>query len=88
MTRQASSFWARGVGVRALRLRPIAAARNKKPAPGMPRAGFDLLQLQFRSVTGIYPGSVTLSSAFYRSGQILQNFGAAFHKTAKFDDRM
>jgi hypothetical protein len=54
----------------------------------MPRAGFDLLQLQFRSVTGIYPGSVTLSSAFYRSGQILQNFGAAFHKTAKFDDRM
>ena len=61
-----------------------AARGDKKAGRGFTRAGFPLPRIQFRSVTGLYPGSVTLSIPFYRSGQILQIWRASSHKTALF----
>ncbi|MEA3065789.1 MAG: hypothetical protein QOJ27_2241 [Sphingomonadales bacterium] len=63
--------------------RPLGGAR-KKPAAGCPRRLFDPPHSQFWSVIRIYPGSVTLSSEIYRSGQILQMHRASLLKTAIF----
>jgi hypothetical protein len=63
------------LGARSLKTGPglagPRAAPKEKAGRGDPGRLFDLLQLQFCSVTKRYLSSVTLSSDLYRSGQIL-----------------